>query len=91
MGKIFKLPLFIPVLLMIVIINTNCASYSKDIKDANNYMAAGNYDLATQALIKHTYDYPDDQEAQFLLGECYLYEGYYDQAKEQFIKLIQIS
>jgi tetratricopeptide (TPR) repeat protein len=91
MGKIFNLPLYLPILLIIVIINSNCASFNKDVKDAKNYMAAGNYDLAAQSLIKQTYENPDDQEAQFLLGECYLYQGYYDQAKELFTNLIQIS
>jgi tetratricopeptide (TPR) repeat protein len=91
MGKFINIPVFTPVLLMILMIITNCASFSKDLKDANDYMASENYDLAAQSLIKHTYEYPDDQGAQFLLGECYLYEGYYDQAKEIFTKLIQIS
>ena len=58
---------------------------------ATDYMAEGNYDLAAQSLIKRTYEAPDDAEAQFLLGECYLYEGYYDQANEQFIKVIRVS
>jgi tetratricopeptide (TPR) repeat protein len=90
LGKIFNQPLFIPALLFILIISSNC-TFNKDVKEAKDYMAAGYYDLAAQSLIKRTDEKPDDAEAQFLLGECYLYEGYFNQANEQFIKVIRVS
>ena len=66
--------------------STNCSLFNGYVKEAKDYMAAGMNDLAAQSLIKRTYEKPDDAEAQFLLGECYLHEGYYELAEEQFIK-----
>ena len=86
MVKKLKRLLSISVLLILVIISANCSLFSGHVNEAKDYMAAGMYDLAAQSLIKRTYEKPDDAEVHVLLGECYLHEGYYELAEEQFIK-----
>jgi tetratricopeptide (TPR) repeat protein len=78
-------------LLVSFIAISNCTLLNQRVQKAKDFMQAGMYADAIGLLKTSINENPNNAETYLLLGECYLYQGDYNQAKEQFNKSLSIK
>jgi tetratricopeptide (TPR) repeat protein len=91
MKKKYMRVFFFHVILLIMFSGSYCTVLNKDVQEAKDFMEMGMYSQAIELLIASINENPNNAEAHLLLGECHLYQGDYNQAREQFNKSLSIN
>jgi tetratricopeptide (TPR) repeat protein len=79
------------VILLIMFGSSNCIILNQDVQKAKEFMEVGMYPNALELLNKRIKEDPSDAEAHLLLGECYLNQGDYGKAKDQFDNALKLN
>lgn len=83
--------LLLHVIFLIMFGSSNCIILNQDVQKAKEFMQAGMYPDAVELLNKRIRENPSDAEAHLLLGECYLHQGDYGKAKDQFDHALKLN
>jgi tetratricopeptide (TPR) repeat protein len=91
MKKDYIRLLFLPIIILILFAVSNCIFVSQDVREAKDLINVGMYAQAIELLNNRIKKNPFDANAYLLLGECYLSQGNYQEAKKQYDNAIQIN
>jgi len=78
-------------LLAIVLFLPNSAFSGTEFAETKGFMAAESFAQAIPLLDRHIKDNPEDPEAHYLLGVCFINTGKYKGAKERFARAVDLD